>query len=83
MDDWRSRITMEAGKRSGKPTIRGMRIAVSDVLGMLATEMTAEDVLRAFDELEPADIKACMAYAAEVTSMVRVAPFEGEPAVGP
>jgi uncharacterized protein (DUF433 family) len=50
--DYKSRITLEPGKRSGKPCIRGMRITVQDVLGYLAAGMTAEQILADFSYLE-------------------------------
>ena len=58
-------ITIESGKRSGKPCIRGMRITVADILEYLASGMTEEDVLRDFPELTKNDIRACLAFAAE------------------
>ncbi|MCX6992804.1 MAG: DUF433 domain-containing protein [Kiritimatiellaeota bacterium] len=58
-------ITIEPGKRSGKPCIRGMRITVADVLEYLASGMTEADILRDFPELTPDDIHACLAFAAE------------------
>ncbi len=58
-------ITVEAGKRGGKPCIRGMRIAVSDVLGYLAGGMTEDEVLRDFPYLTREDIRACLAFAAD------------------
>ena len=58
-------ITIEPGKRSGKPCIRGMRITVSDVLEYLASGMTEEEILRDFPELTPDDIHACLAFAAD------------------
>jgi len=58
-------ITIESGKRSGKPCIRGMRITVSDVLEYLASGMTEAEILRDFPELTPDDIHACLAFAAE------------------
>jgi len=58
-------ITIEPGKRSGKPCIRGMRITVSDVLEYLASGMTEAEILRDFPELTPDDIHACLAFAAE------------------
>ena len=63
--DWRSRITIEPGKRGGKPTIRGMRITVSDVLDYLASGMTEEQILRDFPDLTREDIRACLAFAAD------------------
>jgi uncharacterized protein (DUF433 family) len=63
--DYRERITIEPGKRSGKPCIRGMRITVSDVLDYLASGMSEEEILVEFPELEKEDIKASLAFAAE------------------
>jgi uncharacterized protein (DUF433 family) len=62
---YRERITIEAGKRGGKPCIRGLRITVYDVLEYLASGMTEEQILADFPDLEPEDIKACLAYAAD------------------
>jgi uncharacterized protein (DUF433 family) len=58
-------ITIEPGKRGGRPTIRGMRIAVTDVLGWLASGMTHEEILDDYPELTEEDILACLAYAAD------------------
>jgi len=63
--NYRDIITIEPGKRSGKPCIRGMRITVYDVLDYLASGMSAEDVLRDFPYLTREDIHACLAYAAD------------------
>lgn len=58
-------ITIEPGKRSGKPCIRGMRITVYDVLSYLASGMTTEEILADFPYLTRDDILACLAYAAD------------------
>jgi uncharacterized protein (DUF433 family) len=58
-------ITIEPGKRGGRPCVRGMRIAVSDVLGWLASGMTHQDILGEYPELTEDDIRACLAYAAD------------------
>ena len=58
-------ITIEPGKRGGRPCIRGLRIAVSDVLGWLAAGMSHEDILADYPELTETDIRACFAYAAD------------------
>jgi len=63
--DYSDRITVEAGKRSGKPCIRGLRITVSDVLEYLASGMTEAEILEEFPQLKAADIKACLAFAAD------------------
>ena len=58
-------ITIEAGKRGGRPCVRGLRIAVADVLGWLAAGMSERDILNDYPELTEADIRACLAYAAD------------------
>ena len=58
-------ITIESGKRGGRPTIRGMRIAVADVLGWLAAGMSHQEILSDYPELTDEDIRACLAYAAD------------------
>lgn len=58
------RITLEPGKRSGKPCIHGMRMTVADVLGYLASGMSFEEILDDFPYLEKEDILACLGYAA-------------------
>ena len=63
--DYRDRITIEPGKRSGKPCIRGMRITVSDVLDYLASGMSAEQILAELPDLEREDINAALTFAAE------------------
>jgi uncharacterized protein (DUF433 family) len=63
--DYTDRITIAPGKRGGQPTIRGLRITVYDVLGYLAAGMTENEIVRDFPDLEIADIRATLAYAAE------------------
>jgi len=63
--DYSSIITLEPGKRSGKPCIRGMRITVYDVLSYLAAGMTIDDLIDDFPNLTREDIFACLSYAAE------------------
>jgi uncharacterized protein (DUF433 family) len=58
------RITVEPDKCGGRPCIRGMRIRVTDILGMLADGASHEQILKDFPYLEPDDIKAALAYAA-------------------
>ncbi len=58
-------ITMEAGKRSGKPCIRGLRITVSDVLDYLASGMSEDEIVTDFPDLSVEDIRACLAFAAD------------------
>jgi uncharacterized protein (DUF433 family) len=61
-----SRITIEPGKRSGQPCIRGLRITVWDVLGWLGSGVSEEQILADYPELEPADLQAVFEYAARV-----------------
>jgi uncharacterized protein (DUF433 family) len=65
MADFRDIITIEPGKRGGKPCVRNMRITVGDVLGWLASAMSHQEILEDFPELTNEDILACLAYAAE------------------
>jgi len=58
-------ITIEPGKRGGKPCIRGMRITVYDVLEYLASGMSQQEILDDFPYLTKEDIRACLAYAAD------------------
>lgn len=58
-------ITIEPGKRSGKPCVRGLRITVTDILEYLASGMSNADILRKFPELTGDDIAACLSFAAE------------------
>jgi len=59
------RITVETGKRGGRPCVRGLRITVYDILEYLASGMTAEQILEDFPYLEREDIQAALAYAAD------------------
>jgi uncharacterized protein (DUF433 family) len=63
--DYSQIITMQPGKRGGKPSIRGLRITVADVLGYLAAGMTHDEILRDFPYLTEQDIRACLAFAAD------------------
>ena len=58
-------ITIEPGKRSGKPCIRGLRMTVHDVLEYLAAGMTPEQIVEDFPDLTLDDIRACLAFAAD------------------
>lgn len=63
--DYQQIITIEPGKRGGKPCIRGLRITVSDVLDYLASGMSEDEILRDFPDLTREDIRACLAFAAD------------------
>ncbi len=62
-DEALKRITVNPAIFGGKPIIRGMRIAVEHILGMLAAGDSPETLLAEYPFLEPADIQACIAYA--------------------
>ena len=70
--DYRQIITLEPGKRNGKPCIRGMRITVYDVLGYLASGMTNSQITEDFPELTKEDIQACLNYAADSEKHTRL-----------
>ena len=73
--NYQDRITIEAGKRGGKPCIRGMRITVYDVLEYLASGMSENEILKDFPDLTREDIRACLAFAADrERKMVSVPP---------
>jgi uncharacterized protein (DUF433 family) len=61
--DYRDIITIEPGKRSGKPCIRGLRMTVTDVLEYLAGGMSEDEILADFPDLTRDDIRACLAFA--------------------
>lgn len=64
MPDYRQYITLQADRRGSKPCVRGLRIAVQDVLGWLAAGMSMEEILADYPELTRDDILACLAWAA-------------------
>ena len=63
--DYRQYITIEPGKRGGKPCIRGLRITVYEVLEYLASGMSEAEILRDFPDLTRDDVRACLAFAAD------------------
>jgi uncharacterized protein (DUF433 family) len=63
--DYTEIITIEPGKRSGKPCIRGLRMTVTDVLEYLASGMTREEILEEFPDLKDEGISACLSFAAD------------------
>jgi uncharacterized protein (DUF433 family) len=65
MLSYRDRITLEPGKRGGKPCIRGLRITVNDVLDWLASGMSSQQIIEDFPQLTPEDIQSALAYAAD------------------
>jgi uncharacterized protein (DUF433 family) len=69
------RITVDPRIFGGKPIIRGHRLAVEHVLGMLAAGSTAEEILQGYDWLEPDDIKACLVYATRAVAQEHLEPL--------
>jgi len=65
MVDYRKIITIQAGKRGGKPCIRGMRITVYDILSWLASGMSTDEILEDYPELQVEDIFAALSFAAD------------------
>jgi uncharacterized protein (DUF433 family) len=73
--DYSNIITIDPGKRSGKPCIRGTRMTVTDVLEYLASGMTEEEILADFPDLTGEDIRACLAFAAERERKLATLPY--------
>ncbi len=71
-NDLSTRITQIPGQCGGRPCIRGMRIRVSDILEMLAENVTINEILDDFPDLELADIQACLVFAARRTDFTRL-----------
>ena len=65
MTDYQSRITIEPGKRGGKPCVRATRITVYDVLDWFASGMSEQEIMDDYPELTQDDIRACLAFAAD------------------
>jgi len=65
MIDYKKIITIEAGKRGGKPCIRGMRITVYDILSWLASGMSTQEIIEEYPELQANDIFAALSFAAD------------------
>lgn len=63
--NYSERITVDPGKRGGRPCLKGTRITVADVLGWLAAGMTHQDIMDDFPEITEQDILACLTFAAE------------------
>ncbi len=72
--DYTHLITIESGKRSGQPCIRGLRMTVRDVLEYLAGGMSVDDILADFPDLKAEDIRACLAFAADRERRLWVVP---------
>jgi uncharacterized protein (DUF433 family) len=77
MSHFAQHITLEPGKRGGKPCIRGLRITVQDVLDGLAAGQSAEQIVQGYPELTLADVRAVLAYAADRERHVARVPIAG------
>ena len=73
--DWRDRIEVNPEILVGKPVVRGTRISVELVLEMIAAGVAEEEILANYPALEAEDLRACVAYAAEIVSSERVYPL--------
>jgi uncharacterized protein (DUF433 family) len=71
---WQERIVLDPAILTGKPTIKGTRIAVEFIVDLLARGWTAEDILREYNHLTADDVQACLAYASDVLQSERVYP---------
>ncbi|HRN68747.1 MAG TPA: DUF433 domain-containing protein [Promineifilum sp.] len=74
--DLLARITFNPQIYGGKPVIRGRRLAVEHVLGLLAAGDTSDTLLAAYPWLEPDDIRACLLYARKLVAQERIEPLE-------
>lgn len=75
MDSGLERITFKQDVCHGKPTIRGLRYPVSTVLDLLAAGMTHQEILKDYPDLEEADIKACLTFAARLSQVKSIHQF--------
>lgn len=75
MIDWKTRITTNGGVLAGKPTVRGLRISVEQILRALAERVPESEILADHPDLEPDDLQACLAYAFETVAAERVYPI--------
>jgi uncharacterized protein (DUF433 family) len=74
--DWRERIAVDPEVLAGKPVVKGTRIAVELVVDLLARGYSTDQVVAQYDHLTPEDVRACLAYAAEVLQSERVYPLQ-------
>ncbi len=73
--DWRTRITADPAVLVGKPVVKGTRLAVEFIIGLLAAGWTHEQILDNYPGLTIEDIRACLAYASELLQQERVFPL--------
>jgi len=72
MINYQNIITLESGKRSGQPCIRGLRITVYDILNMLADGMSKKEIISDFPDIDERDILACLSFAADKEHKIAV-----------
>lgn len=72
--DWKNVITLNPKVLAGKPTIRGLRISVEQVLRSMSSGVSEAEILREYPDLQAGDIAACQAYAADLVASERVYP---------
>ena len=73
--DWKTRITLNHVILAGKPTIRGLRLSVEHILRALANGISEKELLAEYPDLEPDDLRACLAYSADMIASERVYPM--------
>ncbi len=73
--DWKGRITLDPAVLAGKPTIRGLRISVEQILRALSAGVPPEEILAEYPDLEADDLRACHAYSADLIASERVYPI--------
>ena len=78
--NWQDRILIDAQVLTGKPVIKGTRIAVELVIDLLGRGWTPQQVMQQYDHITPEDIQACLAYAGEVLKSERVRQIKERPA---
>jgi uncharacterized protein (DUF433 family) len=73
--DWQERITIDPKILVGKPVVKGTRLSVEFIIGLLAQGWSEAEVLRNYPGLTPDDLRACLAYAGDVMKSERVYPI--------
>lgn len=73
--DWRERIAVDPAVLAGKPVVKGTRLAVGFIVGLLAEGWTEADVLESYPGLAPEDVRACLTYAADALKAEKVHPL--------
>jgi uncharacterized protein (DUF433 family) len=74
--EWNDRIKLDPAVLAGKPVIRGTRLSVSLIIELLAQGWSEADLFESYPELQPEDVRACLAYASEILQAERVYPVQ-------